>query len=166
MFRRIACSISVALGILAGALGAAAPALAQPMEGRSQFIVNSVKPEAREAYEAWVADYRALVEGLIADGRMSPEQTCAFRSWRVLVPPAEMAEMAVGAGLPLDYIFIFDPLVDGVSYSLLDYLVAGLGEAEATARLTAYQEMLAGEPTLLLGAPLTGAAAIDRSAVC
>lgn len=158
-------AIAAGLALVAGAVGFLAPVLAQEPP-RVQIIANHVKPEAREAYEAWVADYRTLVEKLIADGKMNAQETCAFRSWRVLVPPAEMAEMAVGAGLPLDYVFIFDPIVDGVSYSLMDYLAAALGEAEATAKLTAYQEMLASEPTLLLAAPATSADAVDRSGVC
>lgn len=165
MFERVGTSV-----VLAAMLGvmplATAPAAAQEPELRSQFIVNQVKSDQREEYDAWVADYRALVEQLIAEGKMSPEETCAFRSWRVLVPPAEMAEMSEAAGLPHEYVFIFDPIVDGVSYSLMDYLVAGLGEAEATAKITAYGEMLAGEPTLHLAAPMTVADAIDRSSVC
>jgi hypothetical protein len=165
MLLRLVSTIAVGVTLVAGPL-AAAPVLAQDEHPPVQFIINHVKPESREAYEAWVADYRAVVDTLIADGKMSPEQTCAFRSWRVLVPPAEMAELAVGAGLPLDYVFIFDPLVEGVSYSLLDYLVAGLGEAEAQARLAAYQEMLAGEPDLFLATPSTDADALDRSALC
>jgi hypothetical protein len=166
MLLRLVSTIAVAVALVAGSLGMAAPVLAQDDHPPVQFIINHVNPESREAYEAWVGDYREIVEKLIADGKMSPEQTCAFRSWRVLVPPAEMAEMAVGAGLPLDYVFIFDPVVDGVSYSLYDYLVAGVGEAEAQARLTAYQQMLASEPDLFLATPSTQTDALDRSGVC
>ncbi len=166
MLLRLVSTIAVGIALAAGSFGTVAPVLAQDSHPPVQFIINHVKPESRAAYEAWVADYRTLVEKLIAEGKLSPAETCAFRSWRVLVPPAEMAELAVGAGLPLDYVFIFDPLVDGVSYSLEDYLVAGLGEAEATAKLAAYQEMLASDPSLFVATPSTGADAVDRSSVC
>ena len=81
MALRVLPAVATTVALVASLSSGAAPA--QELETRSQIIVNHVKPEAHEAYEAWVADYRAVVEDLIAGGKLSPAQTCAFRSWRV-----------------------------------------------------------------------------------
>lgn len=132
-----------------------------------QVTVNFVKLGDSEAFDAWIADFRANVETLIAEGKLSPTDICAYRSWRVLGPvEGARRQSTIRPEIKARYLFIFDPLVSGADYSLQAHLTTALGEEEAVKRIEAFQAMLADEPETYLVDPLATADAIDRSTQC
>lgn len=131
---------------------AGASASLQP--GLVQILVNHVKPERQADFELWLQEYRLMVERLIAEGKLSEAERRAYASWRILAPDNETMGLNQEAGLPLDYLFLFDPLESGVSYDLGDYLRRGLGESGAREKLEAWRGMLAKPQAVLSGVPL------------
>lgn len=118
-----------------------------------QLILNDVKSDQAEAFEAWLADYRAAVEGMIAEGKLRPADQRAYEHWRVLGPNPTTRELFTQRGDDHTYIFIFDPLVHGANYSLQHHLTNALGADEAAARVQAFQAMLAREQVWIQGVP-------------
>lgn len=131
---------------------AAASATLPP--GLVQILVNHVKPDRQADFELWLHDYRLMVERLIADGKLSEAERRAYASWRILAPDNETMALNQDAGLPLEYLFVFDPLEAGVSYDLGDYLRRGLGAEAAAQRLEQWRDMLAKPQTVFSGVPL------------
>jgi len=131
---------------------AAASATLPP--GLVQILVNHVKPDRQADFELWLQEYRLMVERLIAEGKLSEAERRACASWRILAPDNETMGLNQEAGLPLEYLFLFDPLESGVSYDLGEYLRRGLGEAGAKEKLEAWRGMLAKPQTVLSGVPL------------
>ncbi len=122
--------------------------------GFVQILVNHVKPDRQADFELWLHDYRLMVERLIADRKLSEAEQRAYAAWRILAPDNETLAMSIDAGLPLQYLFLFDPMVAGVSYDLRHYLERALTPAEAAVRLAALQELLAEPQSVLSGVPL------------
>lgn len=132
-----------------------------------QITVNFVKLGDSEAFDAWIADFRANVETLIAEGKLSPTDICAYRSWRVLGPGETIRRFSQRRPETVaKYLFIFDPLVEGADYSLQAHLTTALGEEEAVKRIEAFQAMLSDKPETYLVDPLAAPDVIDRSAQC
>ena len=129
-------------------------AAATPQPGLVQILVNHVKPDRQADFELWLQEYRLMVERLIAEGKLSEAERRAYASWRILAPDNETMALNQEAGLPLEYLFLFDPLEAGVSYDLGDYLRRGLGEAGAKEKLEAWRAMLAKPQAVLSGVPL------------
>lgn len=132
-----------------------------------QVTVNHVKLGDSEAFDAWIAAFRADVETLIAEGKLSPTDICAYRSWRVLGPvEGARRQSTIRPEIVAKYLFIFDPLVSGGNYAMQGHLATALGEEKAVERMEAFQAMLADEPEIYLTDPLGAMDAIDRSAQC
>lgn len=131
---------------------AAASAPLQP--GLVQILVTHVKPDRQADFELWLHEYRLMVERLIAEGKLSASEQRAYASWRILAPDNETMALNQDAGLPLEYLFLFDPLEAGVSYDLGEYWRRGLGEAGAKEKLETWRRMLAKPQTVLSGVPL------------
>ena len=109
------------------------------------FVTYEVAPENRAAFDAWIAGFRGSVEAMIAEGRLDPIDTCAYRSWRVLGPDA--------AGLNPDYIFVFDPVVPVAQYLLHHWLELALGPEEAAARMTEFAGIARMKADILYATP-------------
>lgn len=129
-------------------------AVAQLQPGLVQILVNHVKPDRQADFELWLHEYRLMVERLIAEGKLSEAEQRAYASWRILAPDNETLALNQDAGLPLEYLFLFDPLEAGVSYDLVDYLRRGLGAEAAARKLAEWRELLAKPQTVLSGVPL------------
>lgn len=131
---------------------AVAPAMTVPVsaqEGLPRTVLISVikvSPENRAEFASWIADFRKAVDKLVADGRLSQTDLCAYKSWRVLGPDA--------AGLNEDFIMIFEPVIPIANYALRHYLELAYGEEEAAKRMDRYSELLAEEPKSIFAAPL------------
>jgi hypothetical protein len=122
--------------------------------GFVQILVNHVKPDRQADFELWLHEYRLMVERLIAEGKLSAGEQRAYASWRIFAPDNETLALNQDAGLPLEYLFLFDPLEAGVSYDLGDYLQRGLGAEAAAQKMTAWREMLTKPQSVLSGVPL------------
>lgn len=133
---------------------AEAAAVAQLQPGLVQILVNHVKPDRQADFELWLHEYRLLVERLIAEGKLSKAERRAYASWRILAPDNETMALNQEAGLPLEYLFLFDPMEAGVSYDLADYLRRGLGAEAAAQKLAEWRELLAKPQSVLSGVPL------------
>ncbi len=134
------------------------PATAQSGLPRTVLMVTyKVAPENREAFIGWIADFRTAVEKLIGEGRLSPTDLCAYKSWRVLGPDA--------AGLNEDFVFVFEPVIPIANYSIRYYLTQALGDAETATRMMEF-DRLASDPETFYAAPLTKADAVDLGEVC
>jgi|GEM_PF-6553828 len=129
-----------------------APAALPP--GFVQILVNQVKPDRQGDFELWLQEYRLMMERLMAEGKLSAAEQRAYASWRILAPDNETLALNQGAGLPLEYLFLFDPVEAGVNYDLADYLRRGLGADAAGQKLKQWREMLAKPQTVLSGVPL------------
>jgi len=110
------------------------------------FVTYEVAPENRAAFDAWIAGFRGAVEAMIAEGRLDPIDTCAYRSWRVLGPDA--------AGLNPDYIFVFDPVVPVAQYLLHHWLELALGPDEGAARMAEFAGLARMKGDILYATPL------------
>lgn len=122
--------------------------------GFVQILVTHVKPDRQADFELWLHEYRLMVERLIAEGKLSAGEQRAYAAWRILAPDNETLALNQDAGLPLEYLFIFDPVVEGASYDLADYLGRGFGADAAARKLAEWREMLAKSQTVLSGVPL------------
>lgn len=134
-----------------------APVAKEPMAwpaGGVQILVNHVKPERQADFELWLHEFRLLVDRLVAEGKLSAAAQRAYVSWRIFAPDNETLAITQEAGLPLEYLFIFDPVEAGASYDFAEYLLRGLGEEAARKKLAQWQEMLAQPQTVLSGVPL------------
>ncbi|HRI83422.1 MAG TPA: hypothetical protein PLF88_13345 [Opitutaceae bacterium] len=122
--------------------------------GFVQILVNHVKPDRQADFELWLHEYRLMVERLIVEGKLSAAEQSAYAAWRILVPDNATLALNQEAGLPLEYLFIFDPMEPGASYDLADYLSRGLGAEAAARKLAEWRELLAKPQTVLSGVPL------------
>lgn len=122
--------------------------------GFVQILVNQVKPDRQADFELWLHEYRIMVERLIAEGKLSAAEQRAYAAWRILAPDNETLALNRDAGLPLEYLFLFDPVEAGVSYDLAEYLRRGLGAENAAQKLAEWRELLAKPQTVLSGVPL------------
>lgn len=149
--------LAVAL-LIASGVTAAAPAFGQSGLPRTVMMVTyKVAPENREALIRWIADFRAAVEKLIGEGKLSQTDLCAYKSWRVLGPDA--------AGLNEDFVFVFEPVIPIANYSIKYYLTQALGEAETDSRMVEFDRLVS-NPTIFYASPLTKADAVDLGKVC
>ena len=117
---------AAALLLLAAAMLPLGPKAAQAQSGLPRVVmIGKVKvaPENHDAFRAWIAEFRSLVEAMIAEGRLSPTDTCAYRSWRVLGPDP--------AGLNQDFLFVFEPVIPIGNYLLQHYVDLALEPEQA-----------------------------------
>lgn len=129
-----------------------APATLPP--GLVQILVTHVKPDRQTDFELWLHEYRLLVERLIAEDKLNDAEKRAYAGWRILAPDNETLALNQDAGLPLEYLFIFDPVVEGASYDLADYLRRGLGAEAAEQKIQQWRDLLAKPQSVLSGVPL------------
>lgn len=165
--------IAAAVAAMLPAPGFHRPGAAVAAEGGAelresvQITVNYVKRRDLEAFDAWIADFRANVDTLIAEGKLSPRDLCAYRTWRVLGPFEQIRELTESRpDTVLKYLFIFDPLVTGASYSLKSHLTTALGEEEAIKRIEDFEALLADEAETFRGDPLAQADVSVRGDDC
>lgn len=137
---------ALALAALLALAPASAPRAQDGLPAIVMFVTYEVAPEDRAAFNAWIAEFRAVVEARIDAGRLDPVDVCAYRSWRVLGPDA--------AGLSADYIFVFDPVVPVAQYLLRHWLALALGPEEGTARMAEFARMAQMKGDILYAAPL------------
>src|SRR5690606_24528873 len=105
-------------------------------------------------FELWLHEFRLLVERLIAGGKLSAAEQHAYAAWRMFAPDNDTLATSQEAGLPLEYLFLFDPVEVGASYDFAEYLRCGLGEEAARTKLTEWRAMLMKPQTVLSGVPL------------
>ncbi|GAB1487926.1 hypothetical protein MASR2M8_03680 [Opitutaceae bacterium] len=122
--------------------------------GFVQIFVNHVKADRQADFELWLHEYRLLVERMMGASELNEPEQRAYAAWRILAPDNETLALSANAGLPLQYLFIFDPVVEGVSYDLRHYLERALTPAEAEAKMAALQQLMAAPQSILSGVPL------------
>ena len=131
------------------------------------ITINPVKRGDVEAFDAWIAAFRTSVDTLIDEGKLSPADICAYRSWRVLGPSSTLRRASERRpDMVVNYLFVFDPLVNGAEYSMQSHLTTAMGEEESVKRIEAFQAMLADKPVSYLSDPLGITDVTDRSAQC
>lgn len=95
-------------------------------------IVNHVKPDQRSQFERFVED---VFWGTAS--RLGAHEQRAFRQTRVLYPTAPEEDGTYA------YLFVMDPLIPGMNYSIYDFLVTMYGEADAAKHYRAFEATLA-----------------------
>lgn len=154
-------AFALAATLLAGMAAPLFPNAAHAQSGLPRVVMIAklkVAPENHDAFRAWIAEFRALVEGMIAEGRLSPTDTCAYKSWRVLGPDP--------AGLNDEFLFVFEPVIPIANYLLQHYIKLALEPDAADEMMARYVRMSADEPEVIYASPLTAADAVDLGEVC
>lgn len=158
--RRLAAALAAI--VLAGSLPPLlipGPAFAQSGLPRVVMIAKvNVAPENHDAFRAWIAEFRALVEGMIAENRLSSTDTCAYKSWRVLGPDP--------AGLNDQFLFVFEPVIPIANYLLQHYINLALDEEKAGDMMARWSAMASQDGEAIFASPLSEADAVNLGAVC
>ena len=155
--------MSMVLAVLLGAMATfwhPAAALAQEGLPRVVMIVKvKVAPENHDAFREWIAEFRALAEVSIADGKLSPTDMCAYKSWRVLGPDP--------AGLNKDFFFVFEPVIPIANYLLAHYVNLALDGPAAAEMMMRWNAMADQDPEVLYASPLDPSVdAVNLGEVC
>ena len=143
------------------ALLSARPEAAQAQSGLPRVVMIGkimVEPENHDAFRAWIAEFRALVESQIAEGRLSPTDVCAYKSWRVLGPDP--------AGLNQNFLFVFEPVIPIANYRLQHYIDQSLEPEAAREMMGRWSAIASPDPDLIYASPLTSADAVNLGEVC
>lgn len=154
------------------ALALAVPLLAMPAVPLSYTTVQAqsglprvvmivkvkVAPENHDAFRAWIAEFRILVEGMISENRLSPTDTCAYKSWRVLGPDP--------AGLNDDFLFVFEPVIPIANYLLQHYINLALDQDKANDMMVRWSTLAEQDGDVIYASPLSSADAVDLGQVC
>ena len=157
--RRLALALAAVLLALPAATLSSTAVQAQSGLPRVVMIVKvAVAKENHDAFRAWIAEFRALVEDMITENRLSPTDTCAYRSWRVLGPDP--------AGLNDQFLFVFEPVIPIANYLLQHYVNLALDQEKANEMMGRWAKMAHQEGDAIYASPLTAADAVDLGAVC
>lgn len=136
------------------------PSRAQDGLPRVVLIVKvKVAPENHDAFRDWIAEFRVLAETMIEEGRLSPTDTCAYKSWRVLGPDP--------AGLNEDFFFVFEPVIPIANYLLAHYVNQALDAEAATQMMMRWNAMADQDPEVIYASPLDPSVdAVNLGEVC
>lgn len=154
----------VALAMLLAAMAAMAlpHASARAQDGlpRVVMIVKvKVAPENHDSFREWIAEFRELAEAKIEEGRLSPTDMCAYKSWRVLGPDS--------AGLNEDFFFVFEPVIPIANYLLAHYVNLALDEEAAAEMMARWNAMADQDPDVIYASPLDPSVdAVNLGEVC
>lgn len=98
---------------------------------------NPVKADMEKKFLAFVGEFRATVEELIKEDKLTDPEKKAFAHFRVLRASPEKDGVVT-------FTFLMDPWQKDVSYSMADYFARALGKEAAQKKIVKFQAMLAG----------------------